>query len=190
MKVRDVMTSQVAHCRPEDDDLTAARLMWENDCGIVPVVDASERVVGVVTDRDLCMAAYTRGSALDAMRVGDAMSQSVHSCRGDDSVEDALAAMRDAQVRRLPVLDGEDRIIGMLSLNDIVLGMAELEPGRKRTALTSALTDSLNGICAHRHGSTEIAPPLPTQAGRESKAGDKAAKADKPVKARRTPKRS
>jgi len=121
MKAKNVMTREVAVCRPEDAMATAARIMWERDCGIVPIAEDGGRLVGVVTDRDLCMAAYTRNEPLSRMPVRDAMAREVFTCGEDDALETVHAAMREHQVRRLPVVDGEGRIVGMVSLNDLVL---------------------------------------------------------------------
>jgi len=119
MKVERLMNRDVATCRPNDVGDCAAKIMWERDCGFVPVVDERFRVLGVVTDRDLCMAAYTQGMSLSELRVHSAMSQEVFSCRPDDDLATAEKAMREHQVRRLPVADETGRLKGILSLSDI-----------------------------------------------------------------------
>ncbi len=119
MKVERLMNTDVGTCRPNDDGDCAAKIMWERDCGFVPVVDERSRVLGVVTDRDLCMAAYTQGKSLSELRVRSAMSQEVFSCRPDDDLSKAEAAMRKHQVRRLPVADEKGQLKGILSLSDI-----------------------------------------------------------------------
>jgi len=119
MKVEQVMTRDVKLCHAEDSLNDAARLMWDHACGCVPVVDAADRVVGVLTDRDVCMAAYTRGMPLGDMTVSSAMSRQVFACHMGDALDTAEAIMRVHQVRRLPVLGFEDRIVGILSLSDI-----------------------------------------------------------------------
>jgi CBS domain-containing protein len=108
----------------------AAKIMWECDCGWVPVVDDARRVVGVVTDRDICMACYTRGSAPELISVAGTMSTNVHACRPDDPLENALAMMRNYRVRRLPVVDPDGALLGLLSISDILRRRAEtsLEP--------------------------------------------------------------
>ena len=77
MKIQNLMTRDVRTCRREDVLVEAARIMWENDCGSVPVVDAQRHVVGMITDRDICMAAYTRGQRLADMTVESAMSKTI-----------------------------------------------------------------------------------------------------------------
>lgn len=113
------MTRAVVACRAGEPLSHAAQIMWEHDCGCVPVLDDESRVVGMITDRDACMAAYTRGLRLDQIRVGEAMSGGVHVCRPGDALEVAEQTMQSAQVRRLPVVDGAHRLVGLLSLNDL-----------------------------------------------------------------------
>ncbi len=120
MKVSELMTKPVHSCEPHDDLQRAAQLMWERDCGIVPVLDPEQHVIGVVTDRDVCMAAYTRGRKLWQMDVSSTMAKVVHAVREEDALETVEAAMRCAHVRRLPVLDGQRKLVGLLSIHDLV----------------------------------------------------------------------
>jgi CBS domain-containing protein len=119
MKVADVMTREVAECRPDDTCNLAAKIMWERDCGCVPVVDGSGFVCGVITDRDICMAAYTKGRPLHEIVVSSAMSKDPQSVRPEDSIEHAQDLMRRSRVRRIPVLD-EGHLAGMLSIGDLL----------------------------------------------------------------------
>jgi CBS domain-containing protein len=119
MKVEELMTTEVGSCRPYDGADQAARIMWEQDCGAAPVVDQDGRVVAVLTDRDICMAAFTQGRALGDIRVSSAMSRTLWSCRPEDDVKNAEKSMRAHQVRRLPVVDVEGRLVGILSLSDL-----------------------------------------------------------------------
>lgn len=120
MKVEDVMTVDVKTCSTEDSLNRAAQLMWEGDLGIVPVVDSGKCAVGVITDRDITMAAYTKGLPLSAIRVGDVMAKEVFGCSPKDSVQAAMGAMGRWRVRRLAVLDRQRRLLGILSLHDLV----------------------------------------------------------------------
>jgi CBS domain-containing protein len=124
MKAKSLMTPNVAACHPDDPMAEAARIMWEHDCGVVPVVDAEGRPVGIVTDRDLCMASYTRNEPLSRMPVRDVMAKEVHCCRVDDDEGAVHAAMRAYQVRRLPIVDADGRLAGIVSLNDLALQAA------------------------------------------------------------------
>lgn len=119
--VRDLMRSEVRTCTPEDALSEPARIMWERDCGCVPVLasDGSGRVVGMITDRDICMAAHTSGARLAEMQVKNVMSKRVYSCHPDESISEAEAIMRSTQVRRLPVVDSGGHLRGMLALADI-----------------------------------------------------------------------
>jgi CBS-domain-containing membrane protein len=129
IRVREAMTEPVAACSPTDTLNAAARHMWEHDCGAVPVLDG-RKLVGIITDRDICMAAYTQGRPLAAISIQDVMARHVHACHADDTLERAASLMADARVRRLPVLDGEEQLVGIISLADIarsapVLGLRE-----------------------------------------------------------------
>jgi|RhiMetdeSRZDD1v2_1073273.scaffolds.fasta_scaffold150496_3 CBS domain-containing protein len=119
MQVGDIMNTLVVVCRPSDTLEVAARLMWECDCGTLPVVDGENRVAGIVTDRDICMSAYMKGRPLSGVRVGEAMTLHVYTCGAEDSIPSAERLMRDRQVRRLPVVDGAERPIGIVTLGDV-----------------------------------------------------------------------
>jgi CBS domain-containing protein len=119
MKVMDAMTHSVAACDQDDTLNRAAQLMWEGDCGCIPVLGASGDVRGIITDRDICMAAYTQGLPLQQIPVRRAMSTVVQTCGPEDSIESALALMRRNKVRRVPVTDGV-RPVGMLSISDVM----------------------------------------------------------------------
>lgn len=121
MKVKSIMNPTVATCHPADPLVKAAQIMWAKDCGCVPVVDPStEAVVGMVTDRDLAMAALLANRPTHEIRVADVMSRTVASCRPDESLREVHARMRKQQVRRLPVLDKGQRLLGLVTLNDLV----------------------------------------------------------------------
>lgn len=143
-RVADLMTREVHAVGVDETVDRAARIMWEHDCGSVPVVDAGGHVVGMITDRDACMAAYTSGRALDAIHVADVMSRHVYVCHPDELVEAAERTLWARQVRRLPVVDDSGRLLGILSLADVarqVGGGDALESDAMRVALTLA------GIC-------------------------------------------
>ncbi|HBZ69648.1 MAG TPA: hypothetical protein DEP35_07945 [Deltaproteobacteria bacterium] len=121
VQVEQLMTKDVRACRPSHTLNCAAQILWEYDCGIVPVVDEEglEKVIGTLTDRDICMAAYTQGRRLSEIQVGSAMARTIHSCTPSATLEDAMQKMREAQVRRLPVVDQAGHLLGMISLADI-----------------------------------------------------------------------
>jgi CBS domain-containing protein len=121
MRVEQVMTRPVQSCRPEDTLAYAAHLMWDRDCGCLPVIESTgaERVVGMLTDRDICMCALFEGSPLGALKVRQAMANQVQVCHPAHSLADSERVMRDARVRRLPVVDDNGVVVGMISLADI-----------------------------------------------------------------------
>jgi CBS-domain-containing membrane protein len=114
------MTRDVRACEIQDSLNAAARIMWDHDCGCVPVVDAHGKLVGIVTDRDICMAAYTQGVPLEAIPVERVMSPKVISCARGDDLDTAHRLMRTHEIHRIPVVDTRGRPIGILSLSDIV----------------------------------------------------------------------
>ena len=150
MRVEQIMTRNVRTCGPGDSLSTAARIMWEADCGCVPVVETENgdaRVVGVITDRDICMAAYTQGLPLAAIPVGSAMSRNVVACRTSDSVADTARLLQQHRIHRVPVLDDSGRLAGIVSVNDLAR-LAAGETGRK--GIGYELTEMLASICEPR----------------------------------------
>jgi|JI7StandDraft_1071085.scaffolds.fasta_scaffold84901_2 CBS domain-containing protein len=126
MKIESLMTTDVRVCFASGSLADAARVMWEGDCGCVPVLDEDTRVVGILTDRDICMAAWTQGRPLAEIPVPSAMSAKVVACKCGDRIEDVEELMRQHQVRRVPVLDADGRLEGLVSLADLA-GEAQRE---------------------------------------------------------------
>jgi CBS domain-containing protein len=131
--------------------------MWEQDCGCVPVVDSSNVVIGLITDRDIAMAAYTQGKLLAQVVVGDVMTRNVLSCRPTETLHAAERRMRERQVRRLPVTDGTGVLVGMISVNDLVLEAARQRGSARSQTVVAELTETLADICRHR-AAEQIAP--------------------------------
>jgi CBS domain-containing protein len=147
MMIATLMTTHVATVRMDEPLSTAAERMWTRDCGVLPVIDTDERVVGMVTDRDICMSTWMNGCAPQALSVATAMSRSLHSCSPDDSLDAAEQLMRENQIRRLPVVDRGGKLVGILSLADIVReAQREQTRGQKEVAPTE-VTDTLANIC-------------------------------------------
>ena len=119
MKVKDVMTTNVRTCSTSDSLATAAQLMWDHDCGCVPVLNEQGRVVGMLTDRDICMAAFFQGAPIAGIQVSAVISGQLFDCTSDDGLSAAERIMREKKVRRLPVLNEEGRLVGLLSLSDL-----------------------------------------------------------------------
>ena len=144
MRVDQLMTSHVRTVNADADAAAAAMAMWEADCGVVPVIGFEGSVAGVVTDRDICMGALLSHRRESDLRVRDVMSKHVYACLPEDDVQTALATMREKHVRRLPVIDTAGHLVGLLSLNDIVLHVGNGGPTPKQ------VIEALKGICAHR----------------------------------------
>ena len=144
MKVADVMTNDLVTCRADDSLNRAAQLMWDRRCGTVAVVDDAGKAVGVLTDRDVCMAAYTQGRRLDDVAVASAMSRAVRTIRASAEIEDAEDVMAAHAVRRVVVVGDDARACGMLSIDDIARSGAEWDgkgENRSRTGRADAGRD-------------------------------------------------
>jgi CBS domain-containing protein len=120
MQAKELMTREPRAVRLHERLDAAARVMWEQDCGFCPVVDSTGVLVGVLTDRDLCMAAYTQGRSLSELGVTAAMARSVRTVRAEDTVQAVLAVMQQAQVHRVPVVDARGMLVGIVASNDLV----------------------------------------------------------------------
>jgi CBS domain-containing protein len=148
--IRELMTRPAVTC-PNNTTLEhAAWLMWEFDCGIIPVVDDDGRAVGVVTDRDICMAAYTQGRALRDIPVSTAMAHHVIAIHADESMDTAEHLMADNQIRRLPVIDGDGKVVGVVSLNDL----ARLAGETRRIGLDREFVSTVAAVSRPRASAT------------------------------------
>ena len=150
MLVENLMSRQVQSCHVGDSLAHAAELMWQHDCGAVPVCcgDGTPHVVGVITDRDICMSALFSGRPLNDLRVNEAMSKSVTAVRPSDSLAQAERVMRDAHVRRLPVIDHDGGLIGMISLADLAREAARERVQPRKEITETDIGNTLAAICA------------------------------------------
>ncbi len=121
MRVRDIMTPSPACCRPEDTLESIARLMVINDCGSIPVCegDGAKRVIGYVTDRDIVIRSVAAGRNPLQMKVSDVMSHPVASVSPDDDLDVALRILEENQIRRIPVVDHQGSLVGVLAQADV-----------------------------------------------------------------------
>jgi CBS domain-containing protein len=120
MRIRDVMSRDVKLASPNDTVKEAAEMMAEIDAGSLPVGE-NDRIVGMVTDRDIALRAVAKGKAPDECRVRDIMSPEIKYVFEDESVDDLVRNMGDLQLRRLPVLNRDKRLVGIVSLGDLAL---------------------------------------------------------------------
>lgn len=170
MRVEDVMTGEAVSCRAQDDLGHVAKLLWDRDCGAVPVVDGADRVVGMITDRDVCMAAFTRAVPLSGLRVEHHMSRPARTCSVGDALEDAAKCMGDLQVRRLPILDETGALCGILSINDVVRA-ATTTKARRLSKLVLEVLARIGRPRLEPESTLEVvpSPKRPAPAGRTAK---------------------
>jgi len=150
MNIEQIMNRMVETCRSHDTLSVAAGKMWERDLGCLPVLSDDGQVIAMITDRDICMAAYIQGRPLAQMVVSGAMSKQLYSCRPEDAPIEAEETMRQYQVRRLPVIDSRGLLRGMVSLNDLA-HEAERQLGHKGRQLSpQEVSATLAAVCTPR----------------------------------------
>ncbi|HXX93143.1 MAG TPA: CBS domain-containing protein [Planctomycetota bacterium] len=120
MKVEEAFTADLATCGADWTVSAAACVMWERDCGALPVVDSRGRILGMISDRDITIAATTKNRLPSDIRVSEVMTSRVHSCRPEHDLREALKRMAEGRIRRLPVVDADGRLLGILSITDLV----------------------------------------------------------------------
>ena len=148
MFAQDLMNRSPITCHVNDALNLVAHEMWNHDCGAVLVVNDDGKLVGLVTDRDICMAAYTQNRSLDAILVNSAMAQHVISVHPHQTLAEVEQLMAHHQIRRIPVVDNEHKPVGMISLTDLALECARPDTQMKLGTLGVATT--LAAICQPR----------------------------------------
>jgi CBS domain-containing protein len=143
MQVQDLMTKDVSFCNPGTNAAAATEIMWTRNCGSLPIVEDGRGVIGMVTDRDLLIALGTRNQRAADLPVGEVMNKDVALCAPDDDVREALKTMAQRQLHRLPVVDNDGTLKGMLSLDDIAL--------RAEAGLNKELLQTMKAICNRRN---------------------------------------
>jgi CBS domain-containing protein len=131
MQVSDVMSLQPHCCTPETSLRDAAQMMCDSHCGAIPVVDptARKKPVGIITDRDIACRAVAKGKDPNRTTVGECMSAHLATIHEDASIEDCCGQMEEFKIRRLLVVDGQDRLCGIVAQADVALRMAEDRAG-------------------------------------------------------------
>jgi CBS domain-containing protein len=150
MLVKDLMTPNTYFCTVAQTAADAARRMWDFDIGCIPVVDDHRVPVGVVTDRDICMATYTQDKPPSEIPLQTIMSREIHTCRPSDRLSAAEQTMQMQQVRRLPVVDEQGKLIGMLSLNDLALASMRSTASKLKERIVGDVSETLAAVCRHR----------------------------------------
>lgn len=145
MKVKDIMKRDVHTCRPETNLAMAAMQMWDGDFGVLPVLANGGIVVGMITDRDICMAAATKHCDPATIQVEEVITGQVYGCSPDTEIHEALKIMQQRKVRRLPVMNADDgKLAGILSLNDIAL---KAQTDAKAELSAQDVENTLKTIC-------------------------------------------
>ncbi len=156
MKVGDWMSRQVQSCRVGDTLNDVAHLFWSKDRGWIPVLDTSDRLVGVVTDRDTCLGAHFAGRPLFDIRVSEAMARDVRTCKATEELAGAATRMGDHRVRRMAVIDDDGYLIGVLALADVARAAVHGKDEKERHDLSGVLAHILAAVTA---SSTEALQP-------------------------------
>ena len=146
MKVRELMTPHVQAIWLTESLADAAKLMWENDCGVLPITK-DNKVIGMVTDRDVCMAVAMRDTKPSSVSVEEVMTGKVFSVDPDDDIQQALQTMQEHRVRRLPVITPEGELEGILSMNDVVLH-ENSNDGAEAEIEHADIVNTFRAICA------------------------------------------
>jgi CBS domain-containing protein len=153
MKVQDIMVKGVRFCNPDTNLAAVAKIFWEQGCGALPVVE-NGRAIGMITDRDVSIALGTRNAKAADTLVRDVALPKVFFCLAEDDIHTALQTMQAQQVRRLPVVNHEGALEGILSLDDVVLYAGE----KPTDALSYAdVVDTMRSICEHPIQAREMA---------------------------------
>jgi CBS domain-containing protein len=151
MTIEPLMSRHVHYCRPDHTLDYAASSMWDHDCGCLPVCvdDGEPRVIGMLTDRDICMAAYTRGVPLGGASVASAMSSEVNSCSPHATLAYVEELMRTHRIRRIPVVDALGRLVGIITLTDLAR-RAQEKSAVQRTLSGARIARTLANVTAPR----------------------------------------
>jgi len=148
MKVQDIMTQDVKFCGPDTNVAAATEILWRNNCGALPIVDSDGKLVGLITDRDMCIALGTRNCRASELAVGDVATKPVFTCGPNEDVHVALKTLRQHQIRRMPVVGAEGKLEGILCLDEIVLHAQRTE--LKKGISYEDVVNTMKAICEHR----------------------------------------
>ena len=121
MKVKDIMMGTPYYCQPDTNLASATEVMWNANCGFLPVMSTDGRVIGVITDRDICIALGTRNRPAGEVTVAEVLTGKLYTCAPDDDIHMALQTLKEVAVRRLPVVSQDGTLVGVLSMDDILL---------------------------------------------------------------------
>jgi CBS domain-containing protein len=148
MQVQELMSHPALTCYVTDSLAVPARLMWDHDCGAIPVVDEEGKLAGMITDRDICMAALSQGVPIVELAVAAVMAKQVIAVEPAQKLGEAEQLMARYRVRRLPVVDAHGRPVGVLSLND--LAIESVQPDTPMKHGPAKIAHTLAAISQHR----------------------------------------
>lgn len=149
MNVKEVMTPNPKAIWLTESLADAAKLMWENDCGVLPIIKDGRKVVGLITDRDICMAAAMRDGNPSGISVEEVMTGQVYAVNPEDNIDRALQLMQEHHIRRLPVISPEGELEGILSMNDVVLNAKAPDGGAGDSIEYGDVIKTFKAICQH-----------------------------------------
>lgn len=155
MKVRELMTAHPLSCTLGTTLARVAKLMWDADCGVIPVTNEEGRLTGIITDRDICIFVAAQDLPARQIQVGTVATKNVFTCTADEDVVGALATMKEHRVRRLPVVDENGLLVGMLSFTDIAL--ARYKTGNDVASRT--LVETYKAMCGRSDVPQSQTPP-------------------------------
>ena len=143
-EVHSLMTPEPKTCRLEDTLDLAAAILWNSDCGAVPVVDAQGKLRGMITDRDICMAVWSRGVPISECTVESTMAHAVKACAPDCSVQDVAELMMKYQLRRIPVTDADGKLLGIVTIADLARYFESLPEDHPARALLVSIVAAVS----------------------------------------------
>ena len=146
MKVKEMMTPNAKAIWLTESLADAAKLMWEGDCGVLPIIKDGRKVIGMITDRDICMAVAMRNTNPSHVSVEEVMTGEVYSVKSEDDIGLALQAMQEHKVRRLPVVNADGELEGILSMNDLALNA---KTGKGDLVSFADVVKTYQAICEH-----------------------------------------
>lgn len=150
MKVKDVMMGTPYYCQLDTNLGSATELMWVGNCGFLPVMDTDGKIVGVITDRDICIALGTRNCVPSQVSAREVMSNPLFACSPDDDVHIALRTMKEGGVRRLPVIVENETLVGVISMDDLLLRAEAVGIGKRTELSTEEVVKTYRAIDQRR----------------------------------------